>query len=220
MKQRRHKRASAPGEGQSANSAAKSAATTSTSTSTSKAAADYPPFEDSMAAIRATIAKRKEEAQRQGLLASQKFTKTQATAPTTTTKGPDEARAQGQQRGGISTEAPAHRKMGQQLGGTSTGAQALGQGTTRGLERELEQKIRLPKPRSTSSMDEDIWQGASRSAKAEILQQYAIVGELEEYYESMCKVGRQLLVDRIQEKTQGMYDYRATKARSKAIKAA
>ena len=110
--------------------------------------------------------------------------------------------------------------MGQQHGGKSTTAQAQGQSTERGLQEELQQKTRLPKPRSTASMDEEIWRGASKSAKVEVSQQYAIIGELDEYYKSMCKVGRQLLVDRIHEKTQGLYDYRMTKARSKAVKAA
>jgi len=106
MKQRRSKHAPRPNEGQSTTSAVKSAAKTPASTSTSRGAADYPPFEDSMAAIRATIARRKEEAKLQGHLASKELTKTQAT--TTTTQASSEGqRAQGQKQGGSNTEAPA-----------------------------------------------------------------------------------------------------------------
>ena len=217
MKQRRSKHASRPNEGQSTTSAVKSAA--KTPASTSRGAADSPPFEDTMAAIRATIARRKEEAKLQGHLASKELTKTQAT--TTTTQASSEGqRAQGQKQGGSNTEAPAYRKVGQQHGGTSTMAQALGQRTQGGLRKELQHKTRLPKPRSATSMDEVLWQGAQKSALAETIKEYGIAGELDEYYGSMCTVGKKLLVDRVQEKTQGMYDYRVTKARGRAVKEA
>ena len=69
-------------------------------------------------------------------------------------------------------------------------------------------------------MDEVLWQGAKQAALDETIKEYGIAGGIDEYYESMCRVGRQLLVDRIQQKAQGIYDYRVTKARSKAAKAA
>ena len=129
--------------------------------------------------------------------------------------------AQEQQQGDSSAMAQAHQeKVGQQHGGSCTMAHALGQRTEvqtlmGALARDLQDKARLPKPRSASSMNEELWQGARRSAMAEVIQQYGIAGELDEYYVSMCRVGQQLLADRIQDKTQSIYDYRVSKSNTR-----
>ena len=131
--------------------------------------------------------------------------------------------AQGQQCGGSSIKVHAHREVGQKHEGTRTAAHALGQHTQHRaltLAQILDEKPRLPKPRNTSTFNGSIWQGARNSAMAEVVEMYDISKglRLQEYYSQMCRVGKQLLVDTIHNKTQSLYDYRVSKSDTRSKK--
>ena len=50
------------------------------------------------------------------------------------------------------------------------------------LAQELERKPRLPKPRGSAQIHDNIWQGARDSAKTEVVEMYDISEELQGYY--------------------------------------
>ena len=95
---------------------------------------------------------------------------------------------------------------------TSKGAKALGsvaQGTQ--PQQRCEQGgIKLPQPKVKGTLHEDQWVSSVNKAVAEVEKQYGI--KVESYCRSMCSVGQQLLLEKIQQKAQGIYDYRAGKS--------
>ena len=53
---------------------------------------------------------------------------------------------------------------------------------------------------------------------AGVVEMYDISKGLQEYYSQMCRVGKQLLVDTIHDKTQSLYDYRVSKSNTRSKK--
>jgi len=88
------------------------------------------------------------------------------------------------------------------------------------LGRALGAIKRLPKPRSKKDddIDEMVWSSALQTACEELAVKYGVTNEWEEYYMKMCAVGRSLLAEEIQRKTQRIYDRRASKLQSKQNK--
>ena len=70
-----------------------------------------------------------------------------------------------------------------------------------------------PKPRSSQVIDEALWSAALLKAADELKVQYGLNEKVEEYYLKMCIVGKSLLAQEVQRKTQSIYDYmyKATK---------
>ena len=66
----------------------------------------------------------------------------------------------------------------------------------------------MPKP-SEGTLDEEQWRSSLEKAVAEVEEQYGI--KVDSYYSSMCAVGRDLLVEKNQQKAKGIYKYRAGK---------
>jgi len=67
------------------------------------------------------------------------------------------------------------------------------------------------KPRTATDIDEIRWSESRKTAEKELQQHFEISSSWEQYYETMTEVGRALLAQEIQRKTQRIYDYRATK---------
>jgi len=93
---------------------------------------------------------------------------------------------------------------------TSMGAMALGSDAlgTEPQHRSAKGGIQMPKP-NEGDLDEDRWQSSLQKAVTEVEQQYGIA--VDSYYEHMCTVGQKLLMEKIQQKAQGIYKYRAGK---------
>jgi len=92
---------------------------------------------------------------------------------------------------------------------TTSGVSALESNSTLGTA--LQGKKRLPKPRSSSQIDELVWSKAMLDAQAQVIDEYKINCDIEEYYSKMCHVGKPLLAEEVQRRTQAIYDYRAKK---------
>lgn len=97
------------------------------------------------------------------------------------------------------------------------GHQALHPAETLGMA--MGQLERLPKPRSMKhkGIDEVIWSGALDTAQKEMATEFQ-VKSVDEYYSSMCRVGKMLLASEVQRRTQKVYDYRASKKQSRQIR--
>ena len=67
-------------------------------------------------------------------------------------------------------------------------------------------------------MDEILWSKARDTAEEELAREMQVEGTWEEYYLTMCKVGKCLLAAEVQRKTQSIYDYKATKKFQKLLK--
>lgn len=74
---------------------------------------------------------------------------------------------------------------------------------------------RLPKPRTKSKIDEVLWAAALDKARAELKQQHNLQSEVEDYYDTMCDLGKSLLAAEVQRRTQSLYDYKASKKQSR-----
>ena len=79
------------------------------------------------------------------------------------------------------------------------------------LGMALSSQPRKPKPRSAPDIDEILWSQARDKAEEELKFEFDIKVSWEEYYLSMCPVGKSMLAATLQQKTQGIYDYKATK---------
>lgn len=109
----------------------------------------------------------------------------------------------GKRRG--KTQAPG-RKASQ-----VAGRQARGQVPSETLGMELSKLRKRPKPRTASEVDEIVWSAARYKAEEEMKSEFGITQTFEEYYQKMTDVGKALLAQEIQRKTQRIYDYKATK---------
>ena len=78
---------------------------------------------------------------------------------------------------------------------TMSGVSAL---ESTSLGTALQGKKRLPKPRSSSQIDELVWSKAMLDAQAQIVSEYKISCDIEEYYSKMCHVGKTLLAEEVQ----------------------
>merc|ERR1711924_95029 len=65
---------------------------------------------------------------------------------------------------------------------------------------------RPPKPRSVHEINELKWAQSRKIALEEITEEFDIPGDPEDYYETMCKVGKQALIAVVNNKTQAIYD--------------
>jgi len=92
---------------------------------------------------------------------------------------------------------------------TECGVTALESHSTLGLA--LQGKKRLPKPRSTSQIDEVVWSKAVVNALTQVKEEYRISCDIGDYYSKMCQVGKTLLAEEVHRRTQASYDYHAKK---------
>ena len=97
------------------------------------------------------------------------------------------------------------------------GAQAREHKSSATLGLALSGLKRQPKPRSCTRIDEIVWSKAQLSALEQLTTEFK-VNEWEQYYESMCSVGKTLLASEIQRRAQAIYDYRASKLYTKEQK--
>ena len=110
------------------------------------------------------------------------------------------------------TEAPeqkahrAKRRVEQQARGHRTSHEA-----SETLGMALSSQPRKPKPRSSSEIDEILWSQAREKAEEEMKKDMEVEGAWEDYYLTMCKVGKCLLAATVQTKTQSIYEYKATR---------
>ena len=88
--------------------------------------------------------------------------------------------------------------------------QALAVTSTLQVALNEKSSSRKSKPRTAGIIDEDVWSGSMVTIKGRVQDGYGI-HDLDEYYESMCTLGKSLLVAEIQRETQSLYDYRAGK---------
>lgn len=65
---------------------------------------------------------------------------------------------------------------------------------------------RLPKPRSAKDIDEIKWSSSRKTALSEVVQDFNVPYDVEEYYSKMCSVGQHALVNVVHTKTQAIYD--------------
>ena len=81
---------------------------------------------------------------------------------------------------------------------------------------------RQPKPRSSSTIDEQIWSNSEATAIERLEEKFAIA--IHKHYSSMCALGQYLLVQEISREAHGIYDFRVSKqlqrAKRRAVKAA
>ena len=61
------------------------------------------------------------------------------------------------------------------------------------------------------TVDELVWSDAQLKAECELASEFGIEGPIDEYYKTMCPVGKQLLADKFHRRNQKLYDYQATK---------
>ena len=96
------------------------------------------------------------------------------------------------------------------------GVKARGQSTSDTLGLAISGMTRKPKPRAAPAVDEILWADARTKAGSEMKHEFQITTTLEEYYESMCRVGKTLIATELQRRTQRLYDYKATKQMSRS----
>lgn len=104
------------------------------------------------------------------------------------------------------TKAPVH-----QTSGKNHRVKAGGHKTSTTLGEALSLRSRLTKPRGGTLIDELLWAGALTTAEAETKTEFGITKPLDEYYHSMCKLGKSLLTDDLNKRTQRIYDVRASR---------
>lgn len=108
---------------------------------------------------------------------------------------------------GGKTKAPGRTKASR----TVAGQQARGHETSETLGMELSKLTKRPKPRTAQHIDEIVWSAARMKAEAEMKSEFDIKQTFEEYYQTMTDVGKTLLAQEIQRRTQRIHDYKATK---------
>ena len=86
--------------------------------------------------------------------------------------------------------------------GNFVGQQAGGHVAPNFLGIALSSMKRQPKPRSMKEIDETLWSAALIKAVDELKVQYGLNETVEEYYLKMCTVGKSLLAEEVQRKTQ------------------
>lgn len=106
---------------------------------------------------------------------------------------------------GGKTEAPGSTKA------HKGGAKARGQKASETLGLALSSIPRKAKPRSDSDIDEILWSDARKIAEKEVTAQFELSASLEDYYTTMCTMGKSLLAAELQRRTQRLYDYKARK---------
>lgn len=83
--------------------------------------------------------------------------------------------------------------------------------TSTTLGEALSLRSRLTKPRGGTLIDELLWAGALTTAQEETRNEFDIKKPLDEYYHSMCQLGKSLLADDLNKRTQRIYDVRASR---------
>lgn len=111
----------------------------------------------------------------------------------------------------VTWKSRGQKALGQKAHGKGMGQKAKGQQASQTLGLAMSNKVRQPKPRKMGSIDELVWSEAQSKAVSEIKTEFGIEVSLDEYYDTMCSVGKQLLAAEVSRKTQKMYDYKATK---------
>jgi hypothetical protein len=106
---------------------------------------------------------------------------------------------------GGKTEAPGTTKA------HKGGAKARGQKASETLGLALSSIPRKAKPRSDFDIDEILWSDARKIAENEVTAQFELSASLEDYYTTMCTMGKSLLAAELQRRTQRLYDYKARK---------
>ena len=79
-------------------------------------------------------------------------------------------------------------------------------GLTGILGTDLGGMRRLPKPRSAKDIDEIKWSKARNTALSEVVKDFNVPYDVEDYYRKMCSVGQHALINVIHSKTQAIYD--------------
>ena len=79
-------------------------------------------------------------------------------------------------------------------------------GPTGNLGTDLGGRRRLPKPRSAVDIDEIKWSNARNTALKEVVEEFSVPYDVEEYYSKMCSVGKHALASVVHTKTQAIYD--------------
>ena len=106
---------------------------------------------------------------------------------------------------GGETKAPGINKA-QKTGATSRGHRA-----SETLGMEISKLPRKTKPRGAPEIDEILWSDSRQMAESELKSEFEVTNSLEEYYLTMCAMGKSLLAKELQTRTQRMYDYKARK---------
>ena len=92
-----------------------------------------------------------------------------------------------------------------------SGARARGQQAAETLGLALSSLERKAKPRTSTQIDEILWSDSRKTAETELKSQFGVTETLAQYYQTMCKIGKSLLANELQTRTQRMYDYKARK---------
>ena len=108
-------------------------------------------------------------------------------------------------------------KAPRQRAGEFVGHQAGGHVAPESLGFAISVMRRQPKPRASKVIDETLWSTALLKAVQELKEYYGLNETLDEYYVKMCPVGKSLLANEVQRKTQSIYDYKAAKLYQKTI---
>jgi hypothetical protein len=66
------------------------------------------------------------------------------------------------------------------------------------------------KPRKSGMVDNEVWKGSVNTAIDRLSRKHGI-SDLDQYYSTMCALGRSLLIAEVRREAQGLYDYRAGK---------
>ena len=74
------------------------------------------------------------------------------------------------------------------------------------LGTDLGGRRRLPKPRSAVDIDEMRWSSARNTALKEVVKEFSVPCDIEDYYSKMCSVGKHALASVVHTKTQAIYD--------------
>jgi len=105
-----------------------------------------------------------------------------------------------------------------QTGGRNHRVKAGGHETSTTLGEALSLRPQLAKPRGRDTVDVLLWSGALAKAEQELKAEFSISKALDEYYHGMCKLGKSLLADELNKRTQRIYDVRASRQFVKEVK--
>jgi len=112
----------------------------------------------------------------------------------------------------VASDAQVLVTMGQQgnskVQGKTTNHGSQSQGPMLQLDLELGGTQPKPKPRTGGIVDKGVWVSCLDKATIEVTTEFEISNGIGQYYASMCKVGKLLLVSTIVTKAQSLYDYR------------
>ena len=105
-----------------------------------------------------------------------------------------------------------------QTSGKNRRVKAGGHTTSTTLGEALSLRLQLTKPRGGAIIDALLWSGALNTAQEELRKEFSISKPLDEYYHGMCKLGKSLLADDLNTRTQRIYDAHASRKFVKEVK--